>query len=134
MRKCISCGESKTLSEFPTYGESRNFRPKEFCRTCKTMKNRTMRKLRNENLIQDEIALRGSRCQWEGCHWDLDLVWHHREPDHKQFKIGASLNKTNSQLQEELAKCDLLCPNHHAVADREIGVRERAVLLNPNQS
>jgi glutaredoxin len=39
--------------------------------------------------------------------------WHHREKHSKRFKIANAGTRSRQALLEELAKCDLLCPQCH---------------------
>ena len=43
------------------------------------------------------------------------LQFHHRNPDEKEFKMakGNVGNLSRERLQQEIDKCDLLCPNCH---------------------
>jgi hypothetical protein len=64
-------------------------------------------------LIAAERARRGNAC--EGCGATDGLVWHHRDPATKLFKISAGHRAGNRVLARELAKCILVCPTcHHA--------------------
>lgn len=78
---------------------------------------------RVRQLIADERAKRGNRCQWPGCNWSATLHWHHRNANEKAFNIKAgagSLRRSLGAVRAELAKCDLLCPNHHSIADAAV--------------
>lgn len=72
-------------------------------------------------LRQAELEARGAKCEIPGCDFDIVelLQWHHRKPSEKLFQISSSYRSAKSikAYQEELKKCDLLCPNHHAIAD-----------------
>ena len=72
---------------------------------------------RKRELVAEEKRARGSAC--EDCKYGRDLVWHHRDPATKKFTIGYSIIKSYKAVREELAKCDLLCPNCHAKRHRE---------------
>ena len=44
------------------------------------------------------------------------LVWHHRDPAEKSFEVGPGAAKRSwSSLLKEIAKCDVLCANCHAI-------------------
>lgn len=59
----------------------------------------------------------------------LLLQYHHRDPLNKVFPLGDALkNKRNGrslqEIDEEIAKCDLLCPNCHALRHRTLSPKE----------
>lgn len=122
MKTCSKCGEHKELSEFPPYKGRVHF----LCRSCKTAQNRQNRKNRNILRVEEEIKRRGGKCEFPDCEWESHLVWHHMDPCAKNFKISSSFSKTTGQLEDELSKCILLCPNHHAIMDDEVGVYQKA--------
>jgi hypothetical protein len=67
------------------------------------------------------VEARGGRCEWPGCTWVRNLVWHHKDPSTKKQNIKKAVGETTTgELERELAKCILLCPNHHAMADEEV--------------
>jgi hypothetical protein len=74
-------------------------------------------------IIREEIKSRGGCCEIPGCTWSATLEWHHRDPSTKRFSIGDLANgcggKSTGQLRDELAKCELLCPNHHSLLTKE---------------
>lgn len=83
---------------------------------------------RQRALVDAEIEARGSQCQWPGCGWSATLEWHHIRD--KEFSISDAAKPTGStrysleRIKAELAKCDLLCPNHHSLADKGIPMPE----------
>jgi len=61
------------------------------------------------------VAAKGGRC--EACGYDrclAALTFHHRDPAVKSFTISANLGLPMDVLEEEVAKCTLLCLNCHA--------------------
>ncbi len=58
------------------------------------------------------------------------LVFHHRNPENKEFKISQRNTSTIDVLTEEIKKCDLLCPNCH----RELHWNEMQNNLKENVS
>jgi len=61
------------------------------------------------------ITQYGGKCQLCGYDRHIDiLVFHHKNPKHKDFAIGNKLGRCDSYLAKELKKCILLCPNCHA--------------------
>jgi hypothetical protein len=73
---------------------------------------------RRRALVAQERARRGDRCQ--DCGWTDDLQWHHRNPAEKAFTLSYAIIKSYQAIRDELAKCDLLCPNCHARRHREM--------------
>lgn len=71
-----------------------------------------------KDVISEEMKLRGG-CQFPECDWAGKLEWHHRDPSHKKFNVGESGVRSMTAVRAEMAKCDLLCPNHHSSADKE---------------
>ena len=45
------------------------------------------------------------------------LVFHHKNPNEKSFKIGGNwiVNSSIKRLEMEMKKCYILCPNCHAI-------------------
>ena len=41
------------------------------------------------------------------------LVFHHRDPEKKEFKIAKKNSTSIENIIKEIEKCDLLCPNCH---------------------
>ena len=61
------------------------------------------------------------RCEWEGgCQFNvtrpIHLGFDHLPGHEKSFELGKAqmLGKTVEEVQTELAKCQVLCHNHHA--------------------
>jgi hypothetical protein len=77
---------------------------------------------------QKAVEYKGGKC--EKCGYDKSLaalVFHHRDPKEKDFRISEK-NRKWEQIEAELDKCDLLCSNcHHEEHERiaEIGRKER---------
>jgi len=62
------------------------------------------------------IKFKSGGCDY--CGWDAHpevLQFHHRNPSEKNRCISGSflVSKTFDKIQEELNKCDLVCPNCH---------------------
>lgn len=87
-------------------------------------RRRQWKKDRMSRMVHAEKLARDNQCQVEGCDWHLTLHWHHRVPSEKKFDLGGIAShgpsQSESSIVEELAKCDLLCPNHHSLADQGI--------------
>ena len=76
---------------------------------------------RNRAHVATEAAHRGDCCEVEGCSASNGLSWHHRDPDTKIANISSGITGcwSLSRLTAELAKCDLLCYDHHVIVDAE---------------
>jgi hypothetical protein len=61
------------------------------------------------------------RCQICGEDRPECLQFHHRDPSQKEFTIGNIIRNGVSleTLQREIAKCDVLCANCHAVIEQQ---------------
>lgn len=51
----------------------------------------------------------GGVFHWFAMHFD------HRPEHHKKFNISAAGNRNREKVAEEIAKCDLVCGNCHAI-------------------
>ncbi len=47
------------------------------------------------------------------------MQWDHRDPATKEFTIGATARKAWGKVVAEVAKCDLVCANCHAIRTHE---------------
>lgn len=68
--------------------------------------NRWVRKLKF-------FEMAGNKCKMCGDKNINHLVFHHRDPKHKEFKPCDLLNKRFDESLEEIEKCILLCENCH---------------------
>ena len=85
----------------------------------------TMRRLRDQ-----AMADRGGVCASCGFDDTTILQWHHRDPSSKSFNIADTLSRATcgeARLLEEIAKCDLLCPNCHMRHEQDVrkGLRHK---------
>ena len=69
---------------------------------------------RNQEVVDREALLRGSTCEDCGGSRNFRLVWHHVVPESKRQEIGRGIRIWSvSVLEEELAKCILICDSCH---------------------
>lgn len=68
-----------------------------------------------------ESIIAGGRCMRCGNDDPRILIFHHRDPAEKQFTIRSS-NRTHRVVDREVAKCDILCRNCHAIVHMEMAV------------
>jgi len=128
MKQCCRCKLIKDTSEFHRSAPRRDgFQS--YCRACKkVIDNEHNRRnphrnhdrtrayiLRNRRWLYD--YLRTKQCEWEGCTVnDPDmLVFDHINPDEKRDHVSNMVNNSwgLKSIQEEVAKCRVLCANHH---------------------
>lgn len=79
------------------------------CAGCRT-------KIRRYRTKQAAVRLKGGNCK--RCGWTGNIAafhFHHRDSCDKEFIIGVVANKSWEIIKKELAKCDMLCANCHAV-------------------
>lgn len=60
------------------------------------------------------------------CGASEDLQFHHQDPEEKEFTLGRGWSTTPEAMQEEAAKCELLCQDCHKEVHRApCGTRSR---------
>jgi hypothetical protein len=127
-KRCYRCKVFKDTSEFHRYARNKDgLQP--YCRSCKHdidnehyKRNPRRNYLRNKaNSLRNRIwlhnFLKTKYCEWEGCDVnDPDmLVLDHINPNEKRGHVSnmASTPYSLKSIQEEVAKCRVLCANHH---------------------
>jgi hypothetical protein len=60
---------------------------------------------------------RGGICELCGFDDLRALEWHHRDPNEREFTVS-QYSYGRDKLDKEVAKCDLICANCHAIAHR----------------
>ncbi len=127
-KKCRRCKETKSVSEFQKFSRnSDGLQP--YCRPCKKHLDRICYE-RNprRNYERNKSAshrnrlwlfhfLKTKKCEWENCEInDPDmLVLDHLIPSEKHTEVSKMVQCSYSlkRIQEEVAKCRVLCANHH---------------------
>lgn len=95
------------------------------CDSCQTNKNRTQRK-------RQAVQYAGGKCVI--CGYDRclrALVFHHTDPEQKEYGIGGYACCSPETLRDEIDKCVLLCSNCHAEVHE--GVAVLPAILPPKQ-
>ena len=127
-KQCCRCKVVKDTSEFHRYARnSDGLQP--YCRSCKRdiddehyKRNPRRNYWRNKAKAQSNRLwlyeyLKGKQCEWEGCKVsDPDmLVFDHLRPEEKRLEVSRMAQQTYSleTLKAEVAKCRILCANHH---------------------
>ena len=128
MKQCCRCRVIKDTSEFHR-SAPRKDGLQSYCRPCKKLidkdhNNRNPRRnyertreYRMRNLRWLYEYLRTKQCEWEGCTVDDPdmLVFDHLNPHEKRDHVSTMAHSSWSlkSVQEEVAKCRVLCANHH---------------------
>lgn len=66
--------------------------------------------------VRDEKMKRGCKKCGYNKHFAA-LQFHHRNPKTKKFRLSECRNYSWKMVQKEMAKCDVLCSNCHAVLE-----------------
>jgi hypothetical protein len=127
-KQCYRCKLIKDTSEFHR-SAPRKDGLQVYCRSCKKEidKEHNDRNPRRNYFRTREYALRNLRwlneylktkhCEWEGCAVnDPDmLVFDHLNPREKRAHVSSMVHNSwgLKSVQEEVAKCRVLCANHH---------------------
>ena len=114
---CVQCGESRT-----TVGSGRNgmyCSPK--CRDRHKYKPKTNR-TRNFNIRNFILECKIARGDCMDCGYEMSertaraFDWDHRDPHTKSFELSnPPKGATMTELLDEMAKCDVVCRNCHAL-------------------
>jgi hypothetical protein len=127
-KRCCRCKLLKDTSEFHRSAIRKGGR-QSYCRSCKKEidKEHNLRHPRR-NYARNRAKMRSNRrwlheylqtrrCEWEGCTVDDPdmLVFDHLRPEEKLEEVSRMAGQTYSleTLKAEVAKCRVLCANHH---------------------
>lgn len=127
-KRCRRCRLLKDTSEFHRSASRKGGR-QSYCRACKKEIDKEhnrrnprrnysrTREYRLRNLRWLDEYLRTRKCEWEGCAVsDPDmLVFDHLNPQEKREHVTTMAHSSwgLKSIQEEVAKCRVLCANHH---------------------
>lgn len=128
MKPCHRCKAIKDASEFHRYARNKDgLQP--YCRPCKrAIDKEHYRRNPRRNYLRNRAKAHSNRrwlyeylktkqCEWEGCDVsDPDmLVFDHLSPGEKRGEVSRMAQQTYSleTLKAEVAKCRVLCANHH---------------------
>ena len=113
-KECRSCRQLLSFDNFRIRTDRKN-KLSTYCRSCESR-----RLLERERDIKARcVEYRGGICM--GCGLTFHNAcydFHHLEPEHKDFNIGALKSKSFESLKPELDKCALVCVNCHRHAHR----------------
>ena len=128
MKRCCRCNVVRDTSEFHR-AVPRKDGLQPYCRSCKRVIDRDHNRrnprrnyertleyrLRNQKWLYE--YLKTKKCEWEGCIVDDPdmLVFDHLDPREKRDHVTTMAHSSWSlkSVQEEVAKCRVLCANHH---------------------
>ena len=80
------------------------------------------RHLQRKAQLAEIMASRG--CMVCGIKEPTVLLFHHRDPTEKEFDIGMMVHFSWRRVSEEMAKCDVLCANHHLIVHADMRARK----------
>lgn len=127
-KKCRRCEDVKNISEFQVFSRNKDgLQP--YCRDCKRVFDRELYQKNprrnyernkantNRNRLWLYEYLKNKKCEWESCTVDDPdmLVLDHLEPSEKRLEVSRMVGSSYGlkAVQEEVAKCRVLCANHH---------------------
>lgn len=128
LKRCFRCRVFKDSSEFHRFSRNRDgLQP--YCRPCKkAIDNEHYKKYPRRNYERNKAKaqsnrlwlyeyLRDKQCEWEGCTVNdpAMLVFDHLHPKDKRMEVSRMAQQTYSleTIKTEVAKCRILCANHH---------------------
>lgn len=124
---CKGCGKDKPPHDFLTHGKTKSgyLAYHSRCRECYWVHTRSLPHftilLDEKRSIVDRVKVKCSVCGYDRCKDALDF--HHIDSSMKLFGIAEVMSSTvvtAKELQDEIAKCVVLCSNchreHHAAA------------------
>lgn len=126
-KKCCRCHNNKGIDEFNRKSANKDGRER-YCKECHRKKNRLHYAAQKGLYILRSIAARKAKRRWfwdfkstlkcETCGTDKPwrLAFHHRDPSEKDLEVSRMISDSAplKRIQEEIAKCDVLCHNCHA--------------------
>ena len=127
MKQCSKCKTPKPRGDFYSNKATKG-RLASWCKVCtnacalngyKENKEQYLirsKKSYSKKKVHYKDYKKGLKCQECGESRTPCLVFHHRNPDEKEFDIGASIgSKSMECIMKEIAKCDVLCANCHCI-------------------
>ena len=115
MKECRKCGETKPVDKFyRCKGIKDGFQS--YCKECVNTNALEYRQLKQDRFLAYKKTLSCVRCGYSGNTSKLDF--HHRDPSTKSFQVGVLAREVSrKRLQEEIAKCDVLCKACHNIVE-----------------
>lgn len=125
MKQCTKCKQTKQLTDFCKDKKTKDGLHGH-CKSCRYIASKkwieenkekycsSMKKHQDRKRKWYQEYKKTLKCQQCGESHVACLVFHHRNPDEKEFCIGHSfVGKPEKQIKEEITKCDVLCANCH---------------------
>jgi hypothetical protein len=122
MIKCRSCEEFKDLSEFAYRGGGRKGLQAD-CNECSRVRARTFRQDTRNKVSEYKLA-KGCECCGFVAKHSSQLDLDHIDPETKTYKGAHKAYDAGwswSRVEQEIAKCTVLCKNCHALRTYEEG-------------
>lgn len=121
-RVCATCGQPKPIADFAYRGGDR-VGIQSTCKPCSLERLRAHRREMRERVTAYKLDLGCALCGYNSHPAALHLD--HREPSTKRNRGKASraleVSWSWKRIQDELAKCQVLCANCHAVKTHDAG-------------
>lgn len=126
IKVCSKCKVQKPLTDFGKHPLGR-FQRQSVCRECRKVnwrkwreKNKPMqaaraakqRQTNQKKFLDFKSTLKCNRC---GFSHPAALVFHHKDPKHKDFNVSTKRFGSIKILEREIAKCEVLCSNCHLI-------------------
>jgi hypothetical protein len=135
---CLDCGELKSIEQFAKYKRNNRkhvtpYKPR--CKLCDDERRRAYDRGRPQEVKDREaekaratrrankwqfIEKMGGECQ--DCHNTFPMCvydFHHLDPNEKDIEPGFLFHRRLDVIEQELAKCILLCANCHRIRHNE---------------
>lgn len=110
---CSSCNESKPTSKF-TKDSRRSNGYSKVCKQCTNDKVASLRKQRREYIHKYKLDRGCSVCGYKES--AVALQFDHVNPEDKCFNISTAVaTRSLPAIEDEIAKCRILCANCHAI-------------------
>lgn len=123
---CSKCGVEKPVTEYHKNGFDAhgNQKYRGYCKTCAN--KREMERYWEKREYVDAQRTQCAKC---GDTRIYLLDFHHKDPNEKEFTIGAMKRGAKETLQKEIDKCICLCANchrefHHFEKEKHITLEE----------
>lgn len=105
---CISCNIEKDYNEFRLKGKSNRFHS--YCKKCLYIFQ--MRRWNKKKI--SAVAYKGGKCiKCGSIEHPVNFDFHHRNPNEKSFDWSIMRRFSQTKINSELDKCDLLCVRCH---------------------
>ena len=112
---CSKCGEDKPLSEFHRDGQKLGgLRPD--CKDCVSTRTKQRAAATTAWMRQIKLERGCTDCGYNDN--PVALQFDHIE-DNKEFDIGSGSGRNRDALEKEIAKCEVVCANCHAIRTYE---------------